>query len=600
MPSVSQPSSAASRPLLVFGPWSARYDLGPSHPLTPRRFGPGMDLVRGVAGEPELLGPEPATDDVLSRVHDRGYLRIVRRFSELPFGPSEAGIGPGDTPAFAGMHDAAAAIAGGSDAGMAAILRGERRHVFHPGGGLHHAMPGRASGFCVYNDPALAIARARDAGLRVLYLDLDVHHGDGVQAIHWDDPGVMTISIHQSGRTLFPGTGFVDELGEGAAAGTAINLPMDPGTGERGWLAALRRVVPELVAAFGPDVLVSQHGADSHAWDPLANLHVTTTAMGAAARLVDALAHRWTGGRWLATGGGGYDAYRVVPRMWSLVWLAALHAEASLPTPEAWRRRWAAEAEQYGQAPLPAWLEDEPNAGRPMDAAGDAADRRAVETADLVRELTVPLLLRAADDLGWWSALGELHPGSTLAAPVAGPAASTTAPVTTPSRAGSAQADVAVEILDRVDGAGWSRLGLAPRTIAPADPGTAHRLLQAGLERPDDTVVTAAVADGLVVGVVVSTPAEGARALLAVGVAPGHRQHGLATELLRRHVAAAGPSPRWEAALTLAERDPVEPLPRVTRTAVGRRLLEGAGFRVERPAGAVGAADPGALLGHRA
>ena len=218
-------------------------------------------------------------------------------------------------------------VAGGSIRGVEAVLRGDVEHAFHPGGGLHHAMPDRASGFCIYDDPALAIARARRDGLRVLYVDLDVHHGDGVQAIHWADPGVLTLSFHESGRYLFPGTGGVGELGEGAAAGTSVNVPLEPETGEGAWLAAVQVLLPELAAAFGPDLIVSQHGADTHAWDPLAHLRVTTTAMGEAARLVDRVAHGHAGGRWLATGGGGYDAYRVVPRSWSLVWLAGAHRE---------------------------------------------------------------------------------------------------------------------------------------------------------------------------------------------------------------------------------------------------------------------------------
>src|SRR5436309_6133871 len=313
-------------PLLVFGPRSTTYDFGPGHPLTPRRFGPGIDLLRHVGAVPGLA-PEPASDEDLLRVHVPAYLATVRRLSADPTGRGAMGIGLSDNPAFAGMHEASAAVAGGSLRAMEAILRGDVEHAHHPGGGLHHAMRDQASGFCIYDDPALAIARARAEGLRVLYVDLDVHHGDGVQAIFYDDPGVLTLSFHESGRYLFPGTGFVDELGAGAAAGTVVNLPLEPDTGEDAWLDGVRMLVPELAAAFGPDVIVSQHGADSHAWDPLAHLRNTTTAMGAAARLVDLVAHRYTGGRWLATGGGGYDVYRVVPRSWSLVWLAGAHRE---------------------------------------------------------------------------------------------------------------------------------------------------------------------------------------------------------------------------------------------------------------------------------
>ena len=370
-----------STPLLVYGPRSTSYDFGPDHPLTPRRFGPGIELLEAVGAVPNLA-PEPASDEELGWIHDRGYLETVKAFSRQPFAGWAAGIGPGDTPAFGGMHEASAAVAGGSLRAVEAILQGDVLHAFHPGGGLHHAMRDRASGFCVYNDPALAIARARRDGLRVLYVDLDVHHGDGVQAIHWDDPGVVTLSIHETGRALFPGTGFVDEVGGPAARGTTVNVPLDPGTGERGWLAALERVLPVLAEAHRPELIVSQHGCDAHAWDPLAHLGITTTAMGAAARLVDSLAHGWAGGRWLATGGGGYDAYRVVPRAWALVWLAGAHREPPPETPLAWRERWSAEAERYGQAPPPERFEDEPNAGRPFGPQDEALDRRAIESAE--------------------------------------------------------------------------------------------------------------------------------------------------------------------------------------------------------------------------
>ena len=194
-------------PLLVFGPRSATYDFGPGHPLTPRRFGPGIDLLRELGAEPGLA-PEPASDDELLAVHTAAYLAGVRRLGDDPGGPPAFGIAPsGDVPPFAGMHEAAAAVAGGSLRAIQAILRGDVAHAYHPGGGLHHALPARASGFCVYNDVALAIAEARRQGLRVLYVDLDVHHGDGVQAIHADDPGVLTLSIHEIGSLSLPGLG---------------------------------------------------------------------------------------------------------------------------------------------------------------------------------------------------------------------------------------------------------------------------------------------------------------------------------------------------------------------------------------------------------
>lgn len=365
----------------MFGPRSLTYDFGPEHPLTPRRFGPGIGLLEALGAAPGLA-PEPADDAELEWVHEARYLEVVQRFSGEPFSPPAAGIGPGDDPSFPGMHEASAAVAGGSIRAMEAILRGDVGHAFHPGGGLHHAMPGRASGFCIYNDPALAIARARRDGLRVLYLDFDVHHGDGVQAIFWSDPDVLTISIHETGRALFPGTGSVDETGGTEAPGSAVNIPLEPGTGERGWLAAVERVVPALADEFRPDVVVSQHGSDGHAVDPLAHLRLTTTAMGSAARLVDSIAHRWAGGRWLATGGGGYDAYRVVPRAWGHVWLAMAHRAPPAELPAPWRERWATEAAGYGQAPLPGTLDDPPNAGRPFEPFDAVLDGRANQVAE--------------------------------------------------------------------------------------------------------------------------------------------------------------------------------------------------------------------------
>ena len=576
-------------PLLVFGPRSTDYDLGTAHPLTPRRFGPGIDLLATLGATPGLV-PEPATDDELRLCHSAPYIDTVRRFSADPFGPPEAGIGPGDDPPFAGMHEAAAAVAGGSIRALEAILRGDVEHAFHPGGGLHHAMPDRASGFCIYDDPALAIARARAAGLRVLYLDFDVHHGDGVQAIHWVDPGVMTVSIHEDGRYLFPGTGMLSEIGEGSAAATVVNVPLDPGTGEDGWLAAIRRIVPELAAAFGPDIVVSQHGADSHAWDPLAHLRVTTTAMGGAARLTDAIAHRWAGGRWLATGGGGYDVYRVVPRTWSLVWLAAAHREVPAAIDPGWCERWAADGERYGQTPLPSMFEDEARAGEPESAADEVLDRRAVAIAEVARQLSVPALLRAATDLGWWSAEDAL----AEAAPGADERARWTAAVELAS---------APAIVEHVGRTTWDRLELAPRVVAPLEPRAAHALIAAALATNDGVAVTAAADGTRVIGLAISaapTAWAGERRLLALGVAPAARQCGLASRLLDHHLAALRPGDNpVVATITAAERDPIDPLPRADRASIARRLLEGAGFQITKAPGPPGEADPGALYARR-
>jgi acetoin utilization protein AcuC len=566
--------------LLVYGPRSGTYDFGPAHPLTPRRFGPGIDLLRTVGAEPGLA-PEPATDPELRLCHTAAYLEAVKRFSANPFGSDPvAGIGEGgDDPPFAGMHDAGAMVAGGSLRAMEAILRGAVEHAFHPGGGLHHAMADRASGFCIYDDPAIAIARARRDGLRVLYVDLDVHHGDGVQAIHWHDPGVMTVSFHETGRYLFPGTGGVGELGQGVAAGTSVNIPLEPGTGETAWLEGVTRLVPELAATFGPDLIVSQHGCDSHAWDPLAHLRVTTTAMGAAARIVDTLAHRHAGGRWLATGGGGYDAYRVVPRAWSLVWLAGAHRDVPAQTDVAWRERWSSEGERYGQAPLPETFDDPVNAGLPLDAAQLAAEERSRATVELVRRLAVPRLLREATDRGWLGHADDLA-ASMPSAPTPG--------VGRPS------------ILPRVEADVWARLTLAPRVISPADPSEAHAIVLRAIR--DGAAVTAALEGTTVVGLVITRHADDAARsdLLALGVAPEWRRQGLATRLLATRLEWTRPGDvEHEALVTVAERDPIEPLEVATRMTIARRLLTGAGFDVASAVGAIGGADPTAIRATR-
>jgi acetoin utilization protein AcuC len=560
--------------LLVFGPRSTDYDFGPGHPLTPRRFGPGIDLLRSVGAEPGLA-PEPAPDAELRWCHSPEYIDVVRRFSADPFGPTEAGIGLSDNPPFADMHEVSAAVAGGSVRATEAILRGDVEHAFHPGGGLHHAMRDRAWGFCIYNDPALAIARARAEGLRVLYIDLDVHHGDGVQALFWDDPGVLTFSIHESGRYLFPGTGDADEVGDGTAAGTVINVPLPPYTGEDAWYPIVESYLPVLAAAFGPDLIVSQHGADSHAWDPLAHLNVTTKAHGKAARLVDAVAHRYAGGRWLATGGGGYDAYRVVPRTWALTWLAGAHREAPSETPEAWRERWADEAARYGQAPLPERFDDAPNAGLPYDGSQEASEERALMLASIHRRVVVPRLLQTAIEAGWWS-------------PMQPPASR--------SAAGD-ETDATPTVLPSIDAATWSNLSLAPGVIPPTDVSAAHALVSAALRSSPAGAVSAAVAGTTVVGLAVSAAAEGrdgSRELVALGVAPGHRRQGIATALLRAH-----PKPGSTAVVTLAERDPIAPLPRDLRASTARRLFERAGYEIGEVDEAVRAIDPAAFRADR-
>ncbi|WP_432068922.1 acetoin utilization protein AcuC [Streptomyces sp. C10-9-1] len=334
----------SGRGLLMWDEAVTGYDFGDSHPMDPVRLALTMGLVRayGLERAIEVVAAKPAGDSTLRLVHREDYIAAVRAASREPRSADQSyGLGTVDDPAFVGMHETSALIAGQSVGAAEALWRGEAEHAVNFAGGLHHAMPGGASGFCIYNDAALAIARLLELGAeRVAYVDVDVHHGDGVQAAFWDDPRVLTISLHEHPKTLFPQTGWPDETGgEGAAEGSAVNLALPAGTGDEGWVRAFHAVVPELLADFAPQVLVTQHGADTHFEDPLAHLAVSLDAQRAVQVACHDLAHAHAGGRWLALGGGGYEVVGVVPRSWThLVGIAAHRpVEPESAVPASWR-----------------------------------------------------------------------------------------------------------------------------------------------------------------------------------------------------------------------------------------------------------------------
>ncbi|WP_432587215.1 acetoin utilization protein AcuC [Streptomyces sp. HD1123-B1] len=320
------------------------YDFGTGHPMDPVRLALTMRLVEayGLDRAVGVVAAKAAGDSTLRLVHRQEYIDAVRRASADPAAADGSfGLGTMDDPAFAGMHEASALIAGQSVGAAESVWRGDVLHAVNFAGGLHHAMPGGASGFCIYNDAALAVARLLELGAeRVAYVDVDVHHGDGVQAAFWDDPRVLTISLHEHPRTLFPQTGWPEETGGENAEGSAVNLALPAGTGDAGWLRAYHAVVPELLAAFRPQALVTQHGADTHVEDPLAHLGVTVDAQRAVAESLHQLAHEHADGRWIALGGGGYAVVEVVPRAWThLVAIAAGRPLApETEVPEDWRR----------------------------------------------------------------------------------------------------------------------------------------------------------------------------------------------------------------------------------------------------------------------
>ncbi len=332
----------------------ASYDFGPRHPMAPIRVKLTMELATafGVLARDQVTvqSAASASDAELELVHDSEYIAAVKYAGSLPGADRTVpvdvvtllthGLGTEDDPVFAGMHEASALVAGATLAAARAVWTGSAQHGASIAGGLHHAMRKSASGFCIYNDPAIAIAWLLEQGAeRIAYVDIDVHHGDGVQAAFWDDPRVLTISLHEGPATLFPGTGLPTETGGAHADGSAVNVALPAGTRDAGWLRAFHGVIPPLLRQFEPQILVSQHGCDTHWSDPLANLEVTIDAQRSAHAAMHDLAHEVSDGRWLFTGGGGYQLVQVVPRSWThlLAEATGQPIDPSAPTPQLWR-----------------------------------------------------------------------------------------------------------------------------------------------------------------------------------------------------------------------------------------------------------------------
>jgi len=328
-------------PSLLYHDRYLKYDFGPEHPFSPVRQEMVVSLLDALGHPVDAVEPPVASRKDVRRVHSEAFVAKVEAASDGRPPPQawDYGINTGDVPVFADMDAATRGLVGGTLHGARLIADEEATRVLQLGGGLHHAHAGRASGFCVYNDLSVAIDLLREQGLRVAYVDIDVHHGDGVQFLHYDDPGVLTISLHESGRYLFPGSGGVEEIGEGAGRGTALNVPLLPHTESESYRAAFDRVVPHALTHFGPDVIVAQCGADAHFKDPLADLLLTSQAYEALFRQLLDLADRHTGGRLLCTLGGGYHL-DAVARIWTLLALVVQNIDLPTSIPDDWRDRW--------------------------------------------------------------------------------------------------------------------------------------------------------------------------------------------------------------------------------------------------------------------
>ena len=370
------------------------YGFGGDHPFNPLRLRLTLELYRDLRlldGHP-LTASEPATDGDLTTVHSLTYVRMVQEASRGAARISrllDYGLGSGDNPIFPDMHEACARVVGGVLESCRLVMRGDAAHGMCISGGLHHAMRSRASGFCVYNDAGVAIARLKQErpGIRIAYVDTDAHHGDGVQWMFFEDPEVLTVSVHESGRFLFPSTGEVHEKGRGTGKGYSVNVPLQPYTDDDSFMSAFETVVPEVLRAFEPDLILSQNGCDAHKLDPLTHLSATTRLYEHVPARMHDLAHELCGGRWVATGGGGYDIWRVVPRAWSALWAAVSHQELPEEIPESWLERWEAKS----PVRLPRRVRDDPSDYPAGPRAAEISDKNR-RTAEEVLEKVLPLI----------------------------------------------------------------------------------------------------------------------------------------------------------------------------------------------------------------
>jgi len=312
--------SSEEKAVLVFSDKFHHHSYGPGHPLKVERLRLTMDLIEeygifDTSSPPWVEAREAGEQDVML-IHSPEYLEVLKTANSgrVPSQAWKYGLGSGDNPLFSGLYDWSLLVTGATLECIRQVLNENREIAFNIAGGLHHAMQHRASGFCYLNDPAIGIAKMVQDGLRVVYLDVDVHHGDGVEAAFYNTDQVLTVSLHQHGHTLFPGTGFPDDIGQGPGRGYAVNVPLAPGTDDDLYIWVFMELVPPLVHAFDPDILVTQLGVDTLATDPLAGLNLTTDGFSQIVREIKS----W-GLKWVALGGGGYNIMNVA-RAWTQAW----------------------------------------------------------------------------------------------------------------------------------------------------------------------------------------------------------------------------------------------------------------------------------------
>jgi acetoin utilization protein AcuC len=337
--------------IFIYSEELLNYKFNSHHPFNQFRLKLTLDLLRksGAIEDRFIIPPKKATDAELALIHDLNYIEAVKQAGNGTLSPEIAenyGLGTDDTPIFPNMHEASSLLVGGTLTAVDYVMTGKAKHALHLGGGLHHGFRGKASGFCIYNDSSVAIKYLQDKyQARVLYVDTDAHHGDGVQWSFYDDPNVCTFSIHETGRYLFPGTGNITERGQGKGYGYTFNIPLDAFTEDESWLHAYQTAFREIAEFFKPDVILTQNGADSHFYDPLTHLSASMNIYREIPKLAHEMAHTYCDGKWIAVGGGGYDIWRVVPRAWAHIWFEMTeNSNCSGILPNNWVEEWQKQA----------------------------------------------------------------------------------------------------------------------------------------------------------------------------------------------------------------------------------------------------------------
>ncbi|MUV39301.1 Acetoin utilization protein AcuC [Lentibacillus sp. JNUCC-1] len=355
-----------------------QYHFHNDHPFNQKRVLLTKELLEtsSLLDETDIIAPRKATEDELALFHDRRYIEAVKKAGAGLLSPNEAmhfGLDTDDTPVFDHMHEASSYLVGGTLTAVDAVLNGQADHALNLGGGLHHGFKRKASGFCIYNDGAIAIEYIRkNYGMKVLYVDTDAHHGDGVQWAFYEDSDVCTLSIHETGRYLFPGTGNVNERGIKSGHGYTFNVPIDAFTEDASFIHIYETALRHVIEFFKPDVIVTQNGADAHMYDPLTHLCSTMETFEAIPLLAHKLAHEYCDGRWIATGGGGYDMWRAVPRAWAQIWSVMKTGQVQTGLlPDSWCRNW----NKKSPVELPLTWHDSPNIVPDIPRAPDIAEK---------------------------------------------------------------------------------------------------------------------------------------------------------------------------------------------------------------------------------